>query len=393
MSPPRVALVRRPDYDQDGVLESLKELLAPLGGMEAFVRPGERVILKPNLIDGRSPEKAATTHPAVVRAAARLALDCGAKVAVGDSPGRASLRGAGRKAGFDPVMEELGIDWVEFTPVEVAASGGPFPKLVLARELMEADAVVNIPKLKTHCMMLMTMAVKNLFGAVIGLQKFQWHLRAGQDKELFGRMIYEICRAVGPRLSIVDAVVSMDGDGPTSGKPNPTGFLAAGADPSAVDAVLMDMVGIPRSELFTLRAAAAAGDRAFEAAETVGAAPSDLRPRRFTLPKTESAALPLSSFCQKIPFIRNWLRAQTTLRPAVDRDLCVLCGECVAVCPTKAMTLGERGIEIDHDRCIRCYCCHEICPSDAVVLRSGWLGARAGSFRSRAGAGRPPRRD
>jgi uncharacterized protein (DUF362 family)/Pyruvate/2-oxoacid:ferredoxin oxidoreductase delta subunit len=382
MNPPRVSLVRHDDYEPASLLESIRTLLEPLGGMEAFVRPGDRVVLKPNIIDGRAPDLAVTTHPEVVRAVACLALDCGARVAMGDSPGRQSLRVAAGKSGFNPVMEDLGLDWAEFTPLERATGEDGVRKLTLARELVEADLVINIPKLKTHCMMFMTMAVKNLFGAVIGLRKFQWHLRAGRDKALFGRVLYEICSTVAPGLSIVDAVVSMDGDGPTSGKPNPTGFLAAGRDPSAVDAILMDVLGLDRNELFTLRAAAEAGDRAWEDAVTVGAAPEELTPGRWVLPASESAELPLPSFCHKIPFLREWLREQTTVHPYAIEEPCVLCGECVRICPAQVMTMTSTGIAIDQKVCIRCYCCHEICPHSAIGLRKGLLARVAGMFRS-----------
>ena len=370
----KVSLVRRNGYGPDEVHSSVIELLAPLGGMTAFVKPNDRVVLKPNIIMGRAPEHAVTTHPDLVAAVARLALDCGAKVAVGDSPGIGTLRRAGDKAGIGDVVRRLGLEWVDFTPREVSFENGTFRKVELARELLEADCVINLPKLKNHCMMLLTAAVKNMFGAVLGLQKFQWHLRAGRDKDFFGRALYEICKAVGPALTVVDAVVSMDGDGPTAGKPNPTGFLAAGVDPSAVDAVLMDIVGWARRDLWTLRAAAEAGDLGWESAETVGAAPTDLRPERWTAPASQSAALPLPPIFMRIPYFQGWLRNQTTARPHCDSEACTRCGECAAICPAQVMTVVDSGVAIDHDRCILCYCCHENCRQKAISLRKGFLG-------------------
>lgn len=386
--PPRVSLVAEKSYDRRAVDDAVQKLLVPLGGMGSFVKPGDRVIVKPNLILAKPAHMAVTTHPEVVRSVCRLALDCGGRVSVGDSPGKGSVRRAGAVAGYNPVLADLGIDLVEFTPREIVfdrpvgdfdrpvgvASSRVCAKLTLAAELLDADLVINVPKLKTHGMMLMTLAVKNLFGAVLGLQKFQWHLRAGKDKALFGKVIYEICRAVNPGLSVVDAIVSMDGEGPTSGIPNSTGFLAAGGDPSAIDAVLMDIVGLERSDLHTLAAAADAGDGAWKDAEVVGASVNDLRPARWTLPGAQSAALPLPLFCQKIPFLREWLRTQATAKPVSVRDKCVSCGDCVAVCPAQVMTLTDRGVAIDHARCIRCYCCQELCPHDAIETRKGFLG-------------------
>ncbi len=386
--PPRVSLVTEESYDPKAVHAAVRKVLEPLGGMAGFVKPGDRVIVKPNLILPKPARMAATTHPEVVRSVCRLALDCGGRVTVGDSPGKGSARRAGAVAGYDPVMADLGIDWVEFTPREIAldrpgedgrrpegsARKGVCARLTLAAELLDADVVINVPKLKTHGMMLMTMAVKNLFGAVVGLQKFQWHLRAGKDKALFGSVLHEICRAVKPALSIVDAIVSMDGEGPTAGDPNPTRFLAAGADPSAVDAVLMDIFGLERNDLHTLAAAAAAGDSAWKEAEVVGASVEEVKPARWKLSDSQPAALPLPVFCQKIPFLREWLRTQATAKPAAIKEKCVLCGDCVAVCPPQVMTLTDRGVEIDHANCIRCYCCQELCPQGAIESRKGLLG-------------------
>lgn len=372
--PPKVSLVRQSSYDRDQVQVAAADVLEPLGGMAAFVKPGDRVVLKPNIIMGRAPDLAVTTHPEVVAAVARLALDCGASVAVGDSPGIGMLRRAGEKAGIGDVVRRLGLEWADFTPREIPIEHGTFRKVELARELLEADLVINLPKLKTHCMMLLTGAVKNLFGAVVGLQKFQWHLRAGRDKDFFARALYEICSAVKPRLSVMDAIVSMDGDGPTAGKPNPTGFLAAGSDPSAVDAVLMDILGWQRDDLWTLKAAAEAGDRGWESVETTGAAPADLRPDRWIAPTSQSAALPLPPFFMRLPFFRDWLRKQTTARPHCNADLCIRCGECAKICPPQVMTVNDNGVAVDHDSCILCYCCHENCPQKAISLRKGFLG-------------------
>jgi len=376
---PRVSLVQQKSYDPAAVQAAIERLLEPLGGMPAFVSRGDRVILKPNLLAPRTPDQAVTTHPSVVRAVARMALDCGATVAVGDSPGLGTLQRAGTQAGYEPFMEELGIGWVEFTPVEVTVEERAIKRLTLARELIEADVVINLPKLKTHCMMLMTMAVKNLFGAVVGLQKFQWHLRAGRDRKLFGQVLYEIAQRVAPRLSIVDAIVAMDGDGPNAGQPNATGFLAAGVDFSALDAVLLDVVGIEREGFPTLEAAVAAGDEAWKQVCTAGVPPAELRPARWNTPATQSPGLPLPPVLAKIPLFRGWLRNQATARPMAHKGRCVLCGECVAVCPAQVMTLGKRGITIDDKRCIRCYCCHEICAHDAIRLRRGLLSRLFGS--------------
>ncbi len=380
-----VSLVRQADYSSDTLRVSLLRLLEPLGGMGAFVKPGDRVMLKPNLVMGFAPDRAATTHPAVVLEVGRLVREAGGIVSIGDSPGLGSAAGVAEKCGVAAAARELGAAIVEFTPAEVHVGKGTFRHLILAQELLDADVIINLPKLKTHCQMLMTMAVKNMFGAVVGARKFQWHYRASRDKLLFATMLYEICMSVRPHLNIVDAVVAMDGNGPTSGQPSQTGFLAAGTDPCGVDAVLMDAVGIAREKLFTLQAARAAGDREWEHAGVVGEEPAALRPERWNLAQTQSLGMHGPEFLKRIPWLDAWLRNQVTALPEVDPALCVGCGECVRICPARAMR-EEKGrgenrrsrIIIDRDACIRCYCCHELCPQHAIILRkrlfARWLG-------------------
>ncbi len=372
MSAPRVSLRRQADYGE-ALKASLDDLLAPLGGMGAFLKRGDKVVLKPNLVIGFSVKRAVTTHPAVVRAVAELALDCGARVTLGDSPGFGSARKVAASCGILPVAEALGVEVIEFAPVDHVDETRTFKRLTLARELLEADVVVNLPKLKTHAQMNLTMAVKNLFGAVVGAEKFQWHYRAGLDKLRFATMLYEICRAVGPRLTVVDAVVGMDGMGPTNGKPNPLGFLAAGADPCAVDAVLCDIVGVERQTLWTLRAAAALGDTAWQEATTVGEDPAGLKPARWNMPATQT--LSMTGPLRYLPGIDRWLRKRLTAFPVPIPEKCVRCGACVRVCAAGAMTLPEGELpRLDRKECIQCYCCHELCPHGAMELKRGWLG-------------------
>lgn len=374
MSGPLVSLRAQTTYDPGPLREAIADLLAPLGGIEAFVSSGDRVVLKPNLVMGIAPEKAATTHPAIVRAVAELALECGARVAVGDSPGIGSCRSAARSAGVLAALEGLPVDLIEFTAREVTLERGTYRRQSLAAELLDADVVINLPKLKTHQQMLMTMAVKNLFGAVVGGRKFQWHYRAGRDRLTFAGMLGEVCRAVRPALSVVDAVVAMDGSGPTHGTPNPTGFLAAGANPWAVDAVLLDVLGIDRNRLYTLQAAEAAGDIDWKQATPLGTSPESLRPTDWNLPETVPVGMIAGSFAEKHPRLGRWLRRLFTAHPVVQETRCKRCGACIRICPANAMQMTDEGVCIDTTRCIECYCCDELCPHDAIQLTRGWVG-------------------
>ena len=378
-----VSLLRHDNYRPDATLDAVRSLLAPLGGMERFVGPGACVVLKPNLVYGRAPDHAVNTHPALVRAIAILAREAGARsIAIGDSPGYGSLKTAADAAGITAVADELGIRLVEFTPVEHSAPGRSFVKLELARELLEADVVINLAKFKTHCQMLMSLAVKNLFGAVPGARKFQWHYRAGRDKAFFARVLNDIALTIRPALSIVDAVLSMDGPGPGSGRPRQTDFLMAGADPWAIDAVAMDILGLERQRLFILADALHNGPHEWQDARTVGERPETLRPSGWDIPEQVTAQMHGQFIERHFPRLAAWIRNRVSPPPFAKKN-CIGCAECVRICPAKAMTM-ERGVPlIDNARCIRCYCCHELCQHDAMDIRWGGLFAKLAGIAER----------
>ncbi|MDR2392395.1 MAG: DUF362 domain-containing protein [Planctomycetota bacterium] len=377
---PLVSLFPCNDYQPEKIQDALRSLLAPFGGMGAFVRKGARVILKPNLVFGRSPEQAVNTHPSVVRAVASMAIEAGAgRVAIGDSPGIGSAAFAARPPGLAAVAAELGLEIVEFTAVTIPAPDGcPFPNLEVSRELLDADLVINLPKMKTHAQMLMTLAVKNLFGAVPGARKLQWHYRAGKDRRLFARIINAVAAAIRPALSILDAVVGMDGQGPTAGRARSVGFLAAGSDPWAVDAAVMDILGLDRESLFTLADAAEYGPREWLNMRLSGSDPADLRPRGWDIPELRTLHMHGGFVERWLPFLAKWLRTGISPIP-VPNPVCTGCGRCRDVCPAKAIRLAAGRPVINGADCIRCYCCHEFCPEGCMsVAPIGFFGRLLG---------------
>ncbi len=376
MTAPAVSLLSHAHYDPDATLDRVRRLLAPLGGMERFVRPGARVVLKPNLVFGRSPDRAINTHPAVVRAAALLAKEAGAgSVAMGDSPGYGSARAAMKACGLAAVAEEAGIEMIEFTPREHVDEDRRFLRLELAAELLEADAVINLPKMKTHGQMLMTLAVKNMFGAVPGARKFQWHYRAGRDRMLFARVLNEVAEAVTPALSILDAVVGMDGTGPSAGRARPVGFLAASGNPWSLDAVVTDILGIDRGDVFTLAEKRVRDAGAWERPLVLGDAPEGLRPEDWRLPRLRTLQMHGGAVEKYFPSLGRWLRGRVSPPPAANA-LCSGCGYCVSICPAKAMRVEGGKVRIDDGACIRCYCCHELCQTHGLSFRPGGVFAR-----------------
>jgi len=363
----RVALEKVREYSRDEVLRGLERLLAHFGGMEAFVKPGERVLLKPNMLYAKLPEAAVTTNPEVVAAVIELVRRAGGKPLVGDSPGVGKLSRVAEKSGILKVLEETGTELVEFMePVEVSGEG-LFRRFELARPYLEADRVINLPKLKTHGMMTMTCSVKNLFGAVVGAAKAAWHLKAGEDRDMFARMLLEIYLLRKPDLNIVDAIVAMEGDGPGSGDPREVGLLIAGVNPVSVDVIAAEVLGIPKRLLYVERAAEKMGIEGVDRASilTSGCSVEDARVSDFRLP-------PVSDVQWGLPrFLTRRIRDLFTAYPCPIPHKCGLCGICRDACPPGAIEIRNGSLRIDCRRCIRCFCCRELCPSDALGIREG----------------------
>lgn len=364
-----VTLQKVESYDRAFVREGLIRLLEPLGGMGAYVRPGERVLLKPNMLSAKPPEKAVTTHPEVLRGVIELVKAAGGIPLVGDSPGVESGRRVAEKSGILRVVEESGAELVEFTESMEVAGQGLFKRFEIARPYMEADRLINLAKLKTHEMMTMTCAVKNLFGAVVGTGKATWHLKAGADRGVFARMLLEIYLLRRPDLNIVDAVIAMEGNGPGSGDPRQVGLLLAGANPLAVDIIAAEVAGIPKKLLHLERMAERlkldGSDRS--RIETVGASLEEARVKDFRLPHISDVQFGLPTF------LKNRLRHYLTSHPCALPDKCKLCGVCVDACPPQAIAIREGRLAFDYHRCIRCFCCRELCPDGALGVREGSL--------------------
>ena len=364
-----VAVQRVAEYQRELVKAGLVQLLEPLGGMERYVRPGERVLIKPNMLSAKPAEAAVTTHPELLRAVIELVRQAGGVPLVGDSPGIGSARRVAERSGMLRVIEETGAQLVPFTETAPVAGSGTFREFELARAYLEADRLINLPKLKTHEMMTMTCCVKNLFGAVVGTQKAAWHLKAGADKELFAEMLLEVYRLREPDLNIVDAIVAMEGNGPGSGDPCRVGLLLAGENAVAVDVIAAEIAGIPKKLLYLENAArrlqlpGSQRDRI----ECRGLSPNEAGCEPFRLPHLSDVQFGLPGF------LKNRLRNQFTSRPEVVADQCQLCGVCVKACPPGAIRVVGGRLRFDYQRCIRCFCCRELCPHAALKLKDGWL--------------------
>ncbi|MEA3545281.1 MAG: DUF362 domain-containing protein [Thermodesulfobacteriota bacterium] len=375
--PARVSLQRLNNYNQEETLKAMEKLLHPLGGMKAFVKPGQKVLIKPNLLAGKAPEKAVTTHPEIVRAVIKLVQSAGGKVSLGDSPGIGSPENVARKSGIFAVVEATNCRFVPFeTSVTIHPTGGTFQQFEVAQEILDADVIINLPKLKTHQMMGLTCGVKNMFGAVVGLRKPRLHLQAGTDKAFFALMLLELCEALAPTLTIVDAVVGMEGEGPGSGDPIQIGALLAGSHPQAIDTVATELVGMQPQQVHTQRQAIETRRpyTQLQQLELCGDPLDLLKIDNFHPAKMTDVNFGLKGR------LKYLLRNALTARPEPDHQLCRRCNDCVTHCPPEAMKIKNDKLHIDYDRCIRCFCCQELCPHGALMTKQGIL-LRLSNFR------------
>jgi uncharacterized protein (DUF362 family)/Pyruvate/2-oxoacid:ferredoxin oxidoreductase delta subunit len=365
----KVQLVRCENYDITMVREAVQKLLEPLGGMSAFVAPGETILLKPNMLSAKHPDQAVTTNPAVVQVVSELVRTAGGRVLIGDSPGIGSFQKVAERSGMAHAADKSGAELVDFASTIEVQGNGTFRRIAVAKAYWEADKIINLPKLKTHEMMTLTCAVKNLFGAVVGAEKAGWHLKAGASRERFARLLLEIYLLKKPVLNIVDAVVAMEGNGPGSGDPIKVGALLAGVNPVAVDVVAARLAGLPPELLYVEREAVKMGlpGATIESIESGDLGPADFGAHPFKLPGGLDVQFGMP------PFLANLLKRQLTSFPAADRQLCILCGICRDACPPEAITIKNSALMVDQERCIRCWCCRELCPHDAMEVRRSMI--------------------
>ncbi|MBN1881456.1 MAG: DUF362 domain-containing protein [Deltaproteobacteria bacterium] len=386
MTDTRVSVVRCDDYRPELVYQKVKEAVDLVGTMSAYVSPGERVLLKPNLLSPKAPETGALTHPAVLEAAVRLVKEAGGVPLVGDSPAYSAPLSCLKKGGMLPVLEKYDVKFLPFeTSTEIRNPEGAFKVFEVATDILSVDKIINLPKMKTHGQMVMTLAVKNMFGTVVGGRKTQWHLRVGDKPRQFARMIVDLHYLVNPSLSIMDAVTAMEGNGPGSGDPVDLGLLIAGRDASAVDTVACRIVGLDPSLLFTLAEAkrAGMGITSLSDIQVLGERIEDVSVEGFRFPPTGPLTAGVPGFLTKV------VRRILTPRPIIDHELCVMCGRCEEICAARAISREEAGympavtrsgkkrppgkMSMDYNRCIRCFCCQEICPEGAITIKTGWF--------------------
>ena len=359
-----VAIERCASYEPEQVWQAVSKAVEAAGGLAGIVHPGARVLLKANLLNETPPERAVVTHPEVTRAMIRMVKQAGGVPVVGDAPGL-DMPGMGKRvlrtSGTLGVCQQEGVEAVLFTDkgyeLIERADNAILKSLYIAREVLEADVVIGLAKAKSHLQALYTGAIKNFFGVIPQHNRKTAHAQAGL--KIFSRCLVDIFATVRPHFCVMDAVVGMEGRGPSAGDPRHLGLILASADSVALDAVTTACIGYDEFDVPHIRQAAARGlgQNLMEQIQLCGAPLADVR-QKWVPPPTTPMRVP--GFVNKLAM---WLYR---IEPRVTKA-CILCGHCASICPVEAITLGKKKALIDYDRCIACFCCHELCPSMAIT--------------------------
>lgn len=363
-----VSIARCESYDPKSVKEALLAALSPIHGLD-WVTPGMKIAIKANLMMRVKPEKAATVHPEVATALCELLIERGASVVLGDSPGgpfsAVYLTSVYSGTGMRQILETGAQLNEDFSIIDVAD-----PNAVAAKEfqitnyLVEADAIIDLCKIKTHGLMAYTGACKNLFGAIPGLRKSEYHYRYNTH-EMFANMLVDVCEWCKPKLSIADAVMTMEGNGPSGGNPRFMGAVLASFSPHALDLAGAHLMNLNVDDVPTLKAACTRGLVAQDvsALTVFGDLESFVIPDFQLTPKHD-----VTLWGTKNEALAKVLSGMFASRPEINCAKCIGCGECKKVCPAKAIRMDQKRAIIDTKKCIRCFCCQEFCPQGIITI-------------------------
>ena len=376
MNKAKVALVRCDTYNDEQVFEAVQAGVNLLGGISKYVQEGERIVIKPNVLIGTSPENHVSPYTSAFRAVGVTLKEANVIPYYGDSPAFGKCETNMRRAKLKQVADELGIRLADFDKGKAVTHSSALlnKRFVIANGVLESDGLISLSKLKTHGLTRFTGAIKNQFGCVPGIRKAQFHVKMADPYD-FATMLVDLTTLIKPRLYIMDGIMAMEGNGPRSGKPKKIGVLLFSVDPVALDAVACKIIDLDPEFVPTSKPGeiAGLGTYHYENIEVVGEDIESIINKDFKV--IRKLPIPTSS-----GRIRTFIRNQLCPKPAIDKTICTNCGTCVRHCPVNPRAVNwHTGDESQlptykYDRCIRCFCCQEMCPEGAICIRETLLG-------------------
>lgn len=371
----KVSIVKCDNYSE--CRRAVDEAIELLGGMRKFIKPGNKVVIKPNYVMKKKPGEAATTHPEFLHAVICAAEEAGGRVTIAESPGGPynvqALKSVYSECGaYEAVNGTNAVLNTDTSFTEVSYPDGHTVKNIpIINPILDADVIISLPKLKTHAMTAYTGAVKNLFGTIPGTHKAELHFRLN-ERTAFCSMLVDLYECVKPTLSIMDGIWGMEGNGPTSGKSRHIGLVLAAENGHALDLAACRIIDYSPDEVETVHEAILRGLCAENADEldVLGEDINNLIIKDFEKPESHFNLLKLVSLPAALNArVVNWLSS----RPEMHYDECVGCGECMRCCPPQAIEMRDtkmgRHPFINTEKCIKCFCCQELCPKKAVHIK------------------------
>ena len=364
-----VSISKCNSYDTKEVQGAVDSCLDKLGGLSSLIKPDDRVLIKPNILIAKPPEEAVTTHPALIEAIIMVIKKVGAVPLVGDSPGGlvGNVGEHWKVTGIEEVCNRLNVEILNFE------SSGVYEKRIngnhyhIAKPVLDADFIINVPKIKTHGLTILTCAIKNMYGTIPGLTKVNYHKEAPKPSD-FAELVVDIFALSKPGLNIVDGIIGMDGNGPSAGNPKEMGLILASTDAIAVDSLICQILGKNPLKVPTNKNAyeRELGEADINKIKVLGYQPDVIDDFKWP-PNIASSLDMVPSFISK-GLMRFWWS-----RPVIDPEVCTKCGKCVKNCPVEALSAGVKIPEFDYPECINCMCCMEMCPEKAVKLEKSML--------------------
>jgi uncharacterized protein (DUF362 family)/NAD-dependent dihydropyrimidine dehydrogenase PreA subunit len=363
-----VSIGECPSYNLEYVEKAVQSVVNDLGGVSAFIKSGDTVLIKPNMLQAKPPEEGITTHPQVLEAVINIVQDAGGVALVGDSHGGAAegLKRYWDVTGYSEVCNRLDVELVNFEKSGVYIKERNGRKYYIAKPVLDCDCLINLPKLKTHSLTVFTCAIKNMYGSIPGQRKAEYHKLAPKPMN-FAELVVDIFALTKPQLNIVDGIVAMQGMGPAAGKPFDLGLILASTDGLALDSYICHMLGKNPLKVPVNKIAYDQG---------LGEVNIDDIDNLFDMPVIKDFKWPpnIAGTMNRIPepIMRGLLNLMWT-RPVIKEGDCIKCGKCIESCPVNAITDNVVIPDIDYSECINCLCCMEMCPEKAVYLEQSFL--------------------
>ncbi len=367
----KVSLLKYSNYNSDDLLDAINQSCKNISFDPSNISR-KKIAVKPNLLTAASPESGVTTHPEFFRAVIHFIKEHKGIPVLVESPAFFHIDKVLKKCGYDEIINKEKIQIADTTKISVIRNENAkkYKSFHVAEDIVKADFIFNLPKLKTHTLTYFTGAVKNLFGTIHGLEKSKWHVKTESEQEfisfildLYGAFEYSKKDRI---ISFMDGIIGLEGEGPgKSGQPVLSKAVIAGMDAIAVDTVAITIAGleVSKSVICIEGEKRGLGISTIEKIKIAGESLSDFN-NKFIPPKPKSlfGNLPLNTTLLKNLIIK---------KPVPDKKKCTLCYQCRTICPAGVIEKSKDGFIplYNYTKCIRCYCCMEICPEGAIFLK------------------------